>query len=139
MFFGLGLWMPLGFLALMLAISGPAMLVAWLKLRQRNLGPILDANGWAINGLVKITSLFASALTDLPQIPKGSERALKDPFGEKSSPWGFYIGLLILLGVGLAWFAGRIDPLLPARAKSTAVLGQLAPAYKPPLDSLEKK
>ena len=33
----------------MLAISGPSMLIAWLKLRQRNIGPILDANGWAVN------------------------------------------------------------------------------------------
>ena len=44
------MWMPLGLLALMLLISGPSMLLAWLKLRQRNLGPLLDANGWAING-----------------------------------------------------------------------------------------
>ena len=138
-FFGLGYWMPFGLLALMLAISGPAMFVAWLKLRQRNLGPILDANGWAINGMVKITPAFAAALTDLPALPKGAERALKDPFAEKGSPWGLYMVLLVLLGVGLAWFAGRIDPLLPARVKSTTVLGPLAPAYKPPIDSLEKK
>jgi len=25
------------------------MIIAWLKMRQRNLGPILDANGWAVN------------------------------------------------------------------------------------------
>ena len=47
--FGLGKWLPLGLLALLLMISGPSMLLAWLKLRRRNLGPILDANGWAIN------------------------------------------------------------------------------------------
>src|SRR5690606_23861548 len=39
-FFGLGIWMPLGVIALMLVISGPSMLIAWLKLRQRNVGPI---------------------------------------------------------------------------------------------------
>lgn len=138
-FLGLGMWMPLGFLALVLAISGPAMFVAWLKLRQRNLGPILDANGWAVNGRVKITPLFAAVLTALPSLPKGSERSLKDPFGEKPSPWPIYLFLLVLLGVGLAWFAGRIDPLLPARIKSTTVLGEMAPSYKPPVDSLGKK
>src|SRR5262249_54282119 len=45
MFLGLGVWMPLGIIAVLLLISGPSMLIAWLKLRQRNLGPILDANG----------------------------------------------------------------------------------------------
>ena len=40
-FFGLGWWMPVGFVGLLLLISGPSMLVAWLKLRQRNIGPLL--------------------------------------------------------------------------------------------------
>src|SRR6185503_3005386 len=44
----------LAFVGLLLLISGPSMLIAWLKLRQRNLGPILDANGWAVNGRVKM-------------------------------------------------------------------------------------
>jgi hypothetical protein len=130
-FFGLGYWMPLGLLGVILAVSGPSMLVAWLKLRQRNMGPILDANGWAINGMVKITVPFGSALTHLPSIPKDSERALIDPFAERSRPWRLYFSALFLLVVGLSWYAGRFDPLLPAKAKSTSVLGQHAPAFKP--------
>ncbi|HEY0253499.1 MAG TPA: hypothetical protein VGC41_18320, partial [Kofleriaceae bacterium] len=47
--FGLGAWLPFGVVAILLLISGPSMILAWLKLRRRNLGPILDANGWAIN------------------------------------------------------------------------------------------
>jgi hypothetical protein len=44
---GLVWWqIPLAFLAILLAISAPSMLMAYLKLRRRNLGPILDANGW---------------------------------------------------------------------------------------------
>ncbi|HEX3345514.1 MAG TPA: hypothetical protein VHS09_13115, partial [Polyangiaceae bacterium] len=62
-FLGLGMWMPLGFLALLLAISGPSMLIAWLKLRQRNIGPLLDANGWAVNALAFINVPFGGALT----------------------------------------------------------------------------
>ncbi|HZI32762.1 MAG TPA: hypothetical protein VFF11_10505, partial [Candidatus Binatia bacterium] len=34
---------------LVLLISGPSMVLAYMKLRNRNLGPILDANGWAVN------------------------------------------------------------------------------------------
>ena len=45
------LWwqIPLLFVLILLAISAPSMIIAWLKLRRRNLGPILDANGWAVN------------------------------------------------------------------------------------------
>ena len=60
-FFGLGMWMPLGLLAALLAISGPSMLVAYLKLRQRNIGPILDANGWAVNAMASINVPFGRA------------------------------------------------------------------------------
>ncbi len=131
-FFGLGYWMPLGLLGVVLAISGPAMLVAWLKLRQRNMGPILDANGWAVNGLVKITVPLGKALTELAKLPKDCEHSLEDRFADKGSPWRLYLFCLFLLGVALAWYSGRIDPLLPARVKSTAVLGKLAPSFKPP-------
>lgn len=40
---------PLALAAIMLLISGPAMVLAWFKLKRRNLAPILDANGWAVN------------------------------------------------------------------------------------------
>ena len=95
-FFGLGMWMPLGLLALMLLISGPAMLLAYLKLRQRNLGPLLDANGWAINGRARINVPFGGALTDVAALPKGAERSLKDPYAEKGRPWRLYAFLLVL-------------------------------------------
>src|SRR5262249_7999966 len=36
-------------IGLVLLISGPSMILAYMKLRNRNLGPILDANGWAVN------------------------------------------------------------------------------------------
>ena len=40
--FGLAAWQyPLVLGGLMLVISGPSMLIAWLKLRQRTLGPML--------------------------------------------------------------------------------------------------
>src|SRR5258708_7038149 len=45
---------PLAILAILLAISVPSMMLAWLKLQKRNLGPILDANGWAVNARARI-------------------------------------------------------------------------------------
>jgi hypothetical protein len=72
---------------LMLLVSGPSMLVAWLKLRQRNLGPLLDANGWAVNGRVKINVPFGRSLTSVAHVPTGSLPSLDDPFGETPSFW----------------------------------------------------
>lgn len=62
-FLGLGHWLPLGILGIFLAISLPSMLVAWLKLRLRNIAPLLDANGWAINNKACVSMAFGSQLT----------------------------------------------------------------------------
>jgi hypothetical protein len=126
-FLGLGMWMPLGLLALVLAISGPSMLIAWLKLRQRNIGPLLDANGWAVNALARINVPFGAALTGLATLPEGASRSLRDPFAEKKRPWGFYIFLLVLLGLGAAWFFGKVDTYLPEKAKAGTVFHRTPP------------
>jgi len=94
--------MPIGFIGLMLAISGPAMLLASLKLRQRNLGPILDATGWAVNTLTKVNIPLGRSLTDLPRLPAGSERSLVDPYAPKKSPWPKIIFFLLVLAL-VAW------------------------------------
>lgn len=110
--FGLGLWAPLGILGIMLAISTPSMVLAYIKLRRRNLGPLLDANGWAINALTKINVPFGTVLTDRPEIPQGAQRSLQDPYAEKSKPWKTYIVLLALAGLGGGWFLGELDSFL---------------------------
>ncbi|MGE3167000.1 MAG: hypothetical protein AB7O52_19005 [Planctomycetota bacterium] len=99
--------LPLVFVGVMLAISGPSMIIAWLKLRQRNLGPILDANGWAVNALTKVNIPLGGALTALPNLPPGSQRSLKDPYAPKKSIWPRLFLFLIVLGAtgyGLWWF-----------------------------------
>ena len=129
-FIDLGVWMPLGVLAVILMISGPSMLLAYLKLRQRNLGPILDANGWAINGRAKINVPFGGALTDVACLPPGSQRSLTDPYAEKKRPWKFYITVLVILALGLLWYLGKLDFGLPHPMKSIDVMGTNAPAAK---------
>ena len=131
-FFGLGLWMPLGVLGLVLVISGPSMAVAWLKLRKRNLGPILDANGWALNAMARVNVPLGGSLTKQAQLPEDSERELSDPFAEAPRPWGFYVFVLALLGLGLGWYVGKLDAYLPAAVDSVTVLGENAPAYVAP-------
>ncbi|MCB9631211.1 MAG: hypothetical protein H6721_03565 [Sandaracinus sp.] len=128
-FFGLGFWMPLGVIGLILLISGPSMAIAWLKLRQRNLGPLLDANGWAVNARAKVNVPFGESLTKVASIPKGSQRDLHDPFAEKKRPWKFYVFVLLLLGLAFSWYIGKLDQYLPEKARSTEVLGEAAPAH----------
>jgi hypothetical protein len=127
-FFGLGAWMPLGLLGLVGLISGPSMLIALLKLRQRNIGPLLDANGWAVNANARLNIPFGASLTRVAVKPAGSRVDTRDPFEETRRPWGLYLALAVLLSLGLAWYLGRLDQLLPGPARSTSVLGSLAPA-----------
>src|SRR5882672_1295399 len=95
---GLVWWqIPLAFIAILLAISAPSMIIAWLKLRRRNLGPILDANGWAVNAKAKMNVPFGGALTGVAALPPGAQRDLIDPFAEKNSPWPKIIGVLVVL------------------------------------------
>ncbi|HPM77377.1 MAG TPA: hypothetical protein PK961_09815 [bacterium] len=133
--FGLGLWMPLGFVGILLMISGPSMVIAWLKLRQRNLGPLLDANGWAINARVKINIPFGKALTGMPKLPGGAKRETVDPFAEKHGKRNFFlIVAVVAIVLGIVWYQGILDPLLPVWLQQTAFFGvkALPPAAIPP-------
>ncbi|HEY4414335.1 MAG TPA: hypothetical protein VGO57_01485 [Verrucomicrobiae bacterium] len=125
------------FLAIILLISGPSMILAYIKLRKRNLGPLLDANGWAVNSAAKINMPLGKSLTQIATLPSGAQRDLVDPFAEKKSPWPWIIVLLILL-VGVAsglWYFGKLDPHLPASMQTTSVLGTNAWAYTPSTNS----
>lgn len=67
------------FISIMLVISGPAMIMAWLKLRRRNIAPLLNANGWAVNAASKISIPFGETLTDQAKFPKIK---IKDPYAK---------------------------------------------------------
>jgi len=106
--FGLAWWqIPLAFAGVMLVISGPSMLIAWLKLRQRNLAPLLDANGWAVNTRARINIPFGTSLTALAALPPGSTRPLKDPYAEKGQPWWLYLLIAIIILAGVAYWLLR--------------------------------
>jgi len=106
--FALKLWQyPLVLVGLVLVISAPSMLIAWLKLRQRTLGPLLEGNGWAVNGRVKINIPFGTALTDVAVLPAGSHRSLEDPYEDKAAAKQkrratFFI-VVVLLAAAALW------------------------------------
>ena len=102
---GLKLWqMPLAIIGLLLLISGPAMVLAGFKLKRRNLAPILDANGWAVNARARINIPFGTSLTGLAGLPDGAHRSLVDPFADKKPVWPYYLLLLVIVGALLGMY-----------------------------------
>jgi hypothetical protein len=86
LFKGIPLWqVPLILGGIMLAISTPSLILAYMKLHKRNLGPILDANGWAVNAKTKINIPFGTSLTDIAKLPPGAPVEMSDKFAAKSS------------------------------------------------------
>ncbi|MEI7535017.1 MAG: hypothetical protein WCK57_11670 [Verrucomicrobiae bacterium] len=78
---------PLAIAGIMLVVSAPSMAIAWLKLRKRNLGPILDANGWAVNAKARMNVPFGGALTGVAALPAGATFGAADKYAEKPSAW----------------------------------------------------
>jgi len=111
-FLGLTWWkMPIAFVGLLLLISGPSMIIAYLKLRKRNLAPILDANGWAINASAVINIQFGNTLTHLAELPAGAKINLNDPFTKKKRPILpaiFVISILIGIVLYFLWKHGYL-------------------------------
>jgi hypothetical protein len=110
-FLGLKAWqMPLAIGGALMAISGPAMLLAYMKLRQRNVGPILDANGWAVNARAKINVPFGGSLTQIGELPEGAARTMDDPFVQvkSSKPKWIVIGLAFYIFLGMNFDNGNL-------------------------------
>ena len=95
------------FVGIMLCISGPAMVMAWLKLRRRNIAPLLNANGWAVNAASKISIPFGETLTDVARFPK---MKLDDPFKKQTASWKRWLVALVCLALVLValWVFGLL-------------------------------
>jgi hypothetical protein len=117
------------FIGIMLIISLPSVVLAALKLRKRNLGPILDGNGWAVNAKAKINIPFGATLTGVAHLPPGARRDLRDPYAEKGFPWKTAVTFAFLLFVAYRWYEGTFDRVLPKAVKSTTVFGAWAPTH----------
>ena len=108
--FALAWWQLIAaFVGILLVISGPAMVMAWLKLRRRNIAPLLNANGWAVNAASKISIPFGETLTDVAKFPK---MRLKDPYAKKGMPawkkWVISLSVLAVVGGGL-WLGNLLS------------------------------
>ena len=106
---------------LMLVISMPSVFIAWRKLRKRDLGPVLNANGWAINAASYVRGKFAKGLTQVAKFPK---LTAVDPVARRKACWRkFFLWLLFLLVAAFCFlfFTDRLAPYGLPRHKAQPV------------------
>ena len=121
--FRMGLLTSLGaFVAIILLISMPSVVLAYIKLRRRNIAPILDANGWAVNIRARINVPFGATLSSSARLPAGSRRDVRDQYAERGFPWRTVIAALLLLYGAHAWSKGQLDGFLPGSMRAAHVL-----------------
>ena len=85
----------------MLIISLPSVFIAWRKIRKRDLGPMLNANGWAINASSLVNNKFGKTLTSVVKYPKLTAvdpEARKRARRRKAIIWILILAILACLG-----------------------------------------
>ena len=131
--FSLAWWQfPLLFLSIFLIISGPSVLLAWLKLRKRTLGPLLEASGWAVNGRIPINFFLGGELTSEATLPPNATRSYNDPLYKKPSRWPHIVTAIVLVCLLLfgGWFWAKKHNALPKWFKEAATT--VEKAIQPP-------
>ncbi len=127
--------LPFVFVGLFLVVSGPSVFLAWIKLRKRTLGPVLDASGWAVNSQIPINLTMGNFLTGMVALPANAQRSFNDPF-QKSCKWKkrlircLALALGAALAAGLWWGWQHKDTLFasePVRRQKAAPKQQSAP------------
>ena len=118
-------------IGLMLIISLPSVFIAWRKLRRRDLGPVLNANGWAINAKSLVSVKFGKGLTQLAEFPK---LTAVDPAARRKAFWRkfccWFFGILVVAGAVL-YFTDNLKCIgLPFHKEKPAeeVVAEEAPA-----------
>ncbi|MBR1570772.1 MAG: hypothetical protein IJ651_08600 [Bacteroidales bacterium] len=97
--------------AVMLIISLPSVFIAWRKLRKRDLGPVLNANGWAMNAASLVSVKFGKTLTSLAEYPK---LTAVDPEARKKAFWKRFwwtFGCLVVIACIALWLFNALLPL----------------------------
>ena len=129
----LKLWqLLLVIVGIMLLISGPSMFIAWRKIRKRDLGPVLNANGWAVNAKALVRAKFGKTLTSLAKFPKLTavdEQARKAR--NRRRFWCWTCCILIVAVVAL-WLLNIFAPKCPSPLPcyKEAPVEEVAPAQE---------
>jgi hypothetical protein len=98
---GLPCWkVLLGIAAIVLSVSLPSVILAWLKLRSRDLGVVLNAGGWAVNRPLYFGVALAKLFTRSVKY-EAKVSVARDPYASKT-PIKIIIALIVIgvLAVG---------------------------------------
>ena len=92
-----------GIAAIILLVSLPSVILAWFKLRARDLGAILNACGWAVNRPLYFSMGLARTFTRPAKLPMGAAVA-RDPYA-KGGWWKLLLTLVFVAGIalGVCW------------------------------------
>lgn len=96
---------------LILCIMLPAVLLGYLKLRRRDIGMLLEACGWAINGRMRIHLKLAKQLMAVGRFGISSERTYPQYAEKRGGLWRWVL-LVVLIAVvgGYAYRTFRASP-----------------------------
>lgn len=85
----------------------PVAILAWIRLRQRDLSSILEGSGWAINARMRLTRIQANNFTIRP-----TAGLLNSQASRLRSLWS-WIGLLVIFAAIGLYFALQYEWLPP--------------------------
>jgi type II secretory pathway component PulF len=87
--------------SILLVISLPSVILTWFKLRKRDLGPILNANGWAVNATSYVNVKFGATLTKLVKYPSlaSIDPEVAKKLSKRKTLWTIILVLLLTGGV----------------------------------------
>jgi hypothetical protein len=107
---GLPLWKTaLGLIAVLLVVSAPSMILTWFKLRARDVAPILNACGWAVNRNLRLSLKLGRLFTTEAVLPANSECQLTDPYADDNTVRNRVIAALVIAAVAtIFWYAGLL-------------------------------
>lgn len=99
-----------------LAVMLPISIVAIVKLRRRDLSPMLEGAGWAINTRMQVTSDQARAFTQRPKYPHGAQGIARTRW------WVVVLGVVLAVGMVVAVYMcqPRVSGLRAAKSSSAS-------------------
>ena len=121
----------LGVAAIILLVSLPSVILAWFKLRARDLGAILNAGGWAVNRPLTFSIGLARTFTRPAKMPACCAVA-RDPYA--SHGWLKLFTVLVLvaaIAAGVCWKLGYLPCCKKGCCKAPAPAAEAAPAAAP--------
>lgn len=127
---------PLLLVSAFAIVSGPSVVLAWLNLRKRTLGPALDASGWAVNTQIPINLTMGRFLTGVGHLPENAASFRDDPLRapslwKKRLLYGAGLCLAALIAAGAYWGWTQYGPTVMERLNAPAAAEAPSDAAKP--------